>query len=930
MLAKVWTVVCVTLGICSASNVLLAQTSLPTGFVEEQVLPAGDDPATFAFSPNGHLYFGERIQGRLFVALPDSSQPNGWSASTNPFYSFNVPSDGNGNPRRHRSSGLRDIAFDPNFANHPWVYAFVMQNQPRHNRVVRVRVSASDPTVADPSSLQVLIDLPFNSSASSGSHNGGALEFGADGKLYIATGDGWTGGDPVQTLSTWTGKILRLNPDGSIPTDNPFYNVANGDFRAIYALGCRNPFSMSADPTDGTLFINETSGPNKTDIFEVAAAANYEHQGFAGIGIPMQPFAVANNGGRINTGGAWYEPSFPGQTTASMPFPQSFQGSYFVAQWGGNDGNGAEIARIQSRTDNTVSTFAGNVDHGPSGRPILTRVGPDGHLYYLATDYETQSGSIYRIRWDPTGTGTSIAAATITPNGGNFAQPVAITLGHPDPAADIRFTLDGSVPTSSSTLYTQRFVLPKSKTLRVRAFVNNGVPGPVGTAVFRVGVTDMPPVAIAGPDFVWPRGRLVTLNGSASFDPDGDDAALVDNWVQTGGPALLPGFDGGDFLSFFNPVRVGIYTFRLDASDGSSTSSDEVTIRVVPCLDEVLDGLAARWKLNKGSGSLAGDSSPGADHGTIEGADWIAGGPRVSDAFSLDFDGQNDRVSIPEFDASGSALTVSIWIRPDDFGTSDARLLSKASGQNANDHDLMLSTIADGPSQHVLRARLRTSGNTLELRAPSTSPLAAGVWQHVAMVYNGSTLRLFQNGLEVAQMPMSGDLTFDPSRTLAIGNQPEGAGDRAFDGQLADVRSYGRALSLAEVQQLAAPGLGRTPARCECAEDLGGQSPLGGALVACSSPDGQRTLRIEGGAPGELAVLLVGATPLNPRTRLGRGQLVTTNPLPLALPVPIDATGTLEIPLPRSTKRSQVFVQAIYTNPNGVGFQTTNGLRLDL
>ncbi|MEO0479094.1 MAG: PQQ-dependent sugar dehydrogenase [Planctomycetota bacterium] len=928
MTLKLWTIVATTISICCASSCLSAQTNLPTGFVEEAVLQAGDDPATFAFSPNGHLYFGERIQGRLFVSLPDPTAPTGWSTPSNPFFSFDVPSDGNGNPRRHRSSGLRDIAFHPNFPNEPWVYAFFMRDQPRHNRVVRVRASASNPTMAVPGSLQVLIDLPFNNSGSSGSHNGGALEFGPDGKLYIATGDGWTGGDSVQTLSTWTGKVLRLNPDGSIPNDNPFFSVANGNFRAIYALGCRNPFSMSADPSDGTLFLNETIGPNKTNIYRVSAAANFEHQGFAGIGVPTQPFVAANNGGRINTGGAWYSPSFPGQTAASMPFPTQYQGSYFVAQWGGNDGSGAEIARVRSRTNRSVSTFASNVDHGPDGRPILTRVGPDGHLYYLATDYETSSGSIYRIRFDPIAAGNAIAVPTIEPNGGTFSVLPLISLDHVNPAANIRFTINGSEPTASSSLFSQPFALRKAATLRTRAFVN-GIPGPVNAAAFEVGVDDIPPVAIAGPDFIWPRGQLVTLNGSASYDPDGDDAALIDNWVQTGGPALLPGFDGGDFLSYFNPARIGTYTFRLDASDASTTTSEEISIRVVPCLLEVLDGLAARWPLSEGTGSMAGDSSPGADHGTIEGARWIARGPRPRDAFSLDFDGQDDRVTIPEFDATGSALTVSLWIRPDGFGVGDARLLSKSEGTDTNDHDLMLSTIPDGPSQHVVRARLRTSGTTLELRAPPGNPLVAGTWQHVALVYNGTNLRLFQNGQLVAQRPMSGNLTFNPARLLAIGNQPEGAGSRPFDGRISNVRSYGRALTPTEIQLLASPDLGTMPSPCACADDLGGQSPSGGALVACTNPNGSRSLRIEGGAPGALAVLLVGIAPLNPRTRLGRGELVPANPLPVGLAAPINSTGTLEIPLPRSTRTTTLYVQVVYTNPGAVGFQATNGLALD-
>lgn len=149
------------------------------------------------------------------------------------------------------------MAIDPDFSTNGLVYAFYMKNNPRHNRVVRIQASVSDPDVADPASEILLLDLPFNTTGSPGSHNGGALEFGADGMLYIAAGDGWSGGDPVQTLTTFTGKLLRIAGDGSIPTDNPFFSQTSGDLRAIYGLGLRNPFSMSFDDVSANLFIND-------------------------------------------------------------------------------------------------------------------------------------------------------------------------------------------------------------------------------------------------------------------------------------------------------------------------------------------------------------------------------------------------------------------------------------------------------------------------------------------------------------------------------------------------------------------------------------------------------------------------------------------------------------------------------------------------
>jgi len=223
--------------------------TLPENFTDEPVLTNLQDTDGFAFSPDGRMFISERITGKLRIAKYNSVNDT-WSLNATPFYTFDIPKNNSGQPEARRSGGLRDIAFDPNFSSNGYVYAFYMTDDSLHNRVVRIQASAGNADVADASET-LLIDLPFNNSASSGSHNGGALEFGGDGKLYITTGDGWEGefaGDAVQSLTTFTGKVLRINADGSIPTDNPFYLETTGSYRAIYALGLRNPYSMSKHP----------------------------------------------------------------------------------------------------------------------------------------------------------------------------------------------------------------------------------------------------------------------------------------------------------------------------------------------------------------------------------------------------------------------------------------------------------------------------------------------------------------------------------------------------------------------------------------------------------------------------------------------------------------------------------------------------------
>ena len=161
-------------------------------------------------------------------------------------------------------------SFDPDYANNGYIYAFYMHSESLQNRVVRIKFDSENPEISDPEfGEELLIDLPFNDTSASGSHNGGALEFGADGKLYVSTGDGWEredAGDPVQRLNSFTGKILRIISDGSIPTDNPFFEQTTDDYRAIYALGLRNPFSMTRHSVSGNIYINEARGTNKADV----------------------------------------------------------------------------------------------------------------------------------------------------------------------------------------------------------------------------------------------------------------------------------------------------------------------------------------------------------------------------------------------------------------------------------------------------------------------------------------------------------------------------------------------------------------------------------------------------------------------------------------------------------------------------------------
>lgn len=151
--------------------------------------------------------------------------------------------------------GLLGMAFHPDYENNGWFY-INYTNTAGTTVIARYTVSA-DPNVADPSSAFIVMTIaqPF------GNHNGGHIEFGPDGYLYIGMGDGGSGGDPgnrAQNLNDLLGKMLRIDVNAGtpygIPASNPFVGQANTR-PEIWSYGLRNPWKFSFDRQTGDLWI---------------------------------------------------------------------------------------------------------------------------------------------------------------------------------------------------------------------------------------------------------------------------------------------------------------------------------------------------------------------------------------------------------------------------------------------------------------------------------------------------------------------------------------------------------------------------------------------------------------------------------------------------------------------------------------------------
>ena len=166
--------------------------------------------------------------------------------------------------------GLFSLAFHPQYASNRRFYVYFTDTT-GNLRIVRYAVSA-DFDVANPSSADTVIGIPHPTYAN---HNGGQLQFGPDGKLYVATGDGGGGGDPgenAQDLSELLGKLLRLDVDVAsgyaVPSDNPFGSE-------VWAYGLRNPWRFSFDRQTGDLYIADVGQAAWEEVDVSPASTNY-------------------------------------------------------------------------------------------------------------------------------------------------------------------------------------------------------------------------------------------------------------------------------------------------------------------------------------------------------------------------------------------------------------------------------------------------------------------------------------------------------------------------------------------------------------------------------------------------------------------------------------------------------------------------------
>jgi glucose/arabinose dehydrogenase len=391
-----------------------AAASIPAGFTDSLV--AGVlNPTALAFTPDGRMLITTQ-NGALRVYA-------GGTLLATPALTLSVCSGS--------EQGLLGVAVDPAYGVGPnrAIYLYYSASLPSGSCVNRVsRFALSDANIVDPMSEQRLID----NIRSRTNHNGGDLNFGKDGYLYVSVGDGGSGSD-ARVESNLLGKILRITRDGGIPPDNPFQGAGTGRCNTTggttaarcqetFAWGLRNPFRFAFDPNaPGTRFFINDVGQNAWEEVDLGqAGADYGWNvregpcAFDSSSCGAPPAGMTNpifsyphtTGCTVITGGAFVPNGI---------WPGDYDGDYLYG-----DFECDKIGRLESSGTTAGPDFANGLNRAVHLRfgPWAGPFGPTQALYY--TTYAS-SGQVRRVGY--TAAPPSVPQPAPSPPPGTAASP---------------------------------------------------------------------------------------------------------------------------------------------------------------------------------------------------------------------------------------------------------------------------------------------------------------------------------------------------------------------------------------------------------------------------------------------------------------------------------------------------------------------------
>jgi glucose/arabinose dehydrogenase/PKD repeat protein len=476
----------------------IGQQRLDSFEIDNQYVTGLQSPTAMAFAPDGRLFITEQAGVVRIVSAEGQLLPT-------PF--LTLPSF-----RSDEERGLLGLAFDPDFASNGYVYIFYTPD----NTSRLSRVTANGNVVVANSEVVLLEYYNY-----SGNHRGGDIHFGSDGKLYLGLGDAGNPGES-QSATSLNGKMLRLNKDGTIPADNPSAFTSTdgttltpaGQYKAIWAMGLRNPYRFAFDLT-GKMHINDVGQGSWEEVNVGAAGTNYGWptcEGLCGNPYAQDPIYVHQRGteGCAITGGTFYN---------SSHFPAEYHDNYFLIDY-----CSTWIRRLLP--DNTLATFPISIPEFS----VDLKVGPDGNLYVLGYG----AGSISRITHLDDGTnGSPVAVIEADPTNG--AAPLTVNFDgsrSTDPDGDtLSFAWDfgdGATATGATVAHTYS----SSGRYTAELTVADGRGGiDTEQSVIAVGEPPVATLTAPPPGSQYSAGDTIAFAGDATDPDDGPLPPSAFSWT---------------------------------------------------------------------------------------------------------------------------------------------------------------------------------------------------------------------------------------------------------------------------------------------------------------------------------------------------------------------------------------------------------------
>ncbi len=763
-----------------AQAATLTNTGAPAGFELSTVATGLIVPTGAAFAPDGRLFI---IQKNGVVKI----YKNGVLLSQ-PFYTI-------ANVNNYVDRGLLGLALDPNFAVNGYVYLlFTYDNNPSNLGGPKtgrlIRVSAAGDTAVAGSEVTILGTNIGNSvqtscddfavtsdclPADSLSHAPGSIRFAPDGKLFVSVGDG-AGYDDVdikalrsQNLDSLAGKILRINTNGTAPTDNPFYNGnPNANRSKVWSYGVRNSFRINVRESDGEVFLGEVGWNTWEEINHAKKGANLgwpcyealEQQNGDGQpahgkykDLPQCQALYQNPGSNLQFPIYYYahppsSSAIGGLFYTGTNYPAQYQNVYFFGDYSKNQIYNLKVDANNNLVPGSVTTFASNV-----GGPVDFLKGPAGDIYYIAIN----TGSINKISYSS----GNLAPTAIASSDKQFgAAPLSVNFssaGSSDPENDpLSFAWNFGDGTAVSNLANPNHV-----------FAANG------SYTATLTVTDT-------------HNNQSTANVSISV---GQGAPLVNITA----PANFSRYNSGDTVNFSATA--------IDPEDGTLSGNSlvwNVYVHHCPLNDCHIHYLVSS---NNNSGSFvfpehdkpfyieisltATDSSGLA---TTKSISVYPYGEEIN--HSLIFDGINDSAEITNSQGLFTQqLTAQAWIKSLSTDTWGGEVIS--AGNNWG-----LRLLTDGNVRFFFNStagwkNYETTGVNIK----------DGVWHHVTASKGAANVKLYVDGILKATFASPEAINYLYGQKVIIGKHGDLDDNFTFNGSIDEVQLWGVQRTDAEVAQ---------------------------------------------------------------------------------------------------------------------------------